>query len=91
LRNFDGRVTEWIGNGAGGFTDTNLYRSVDMQWQVAAIGHFNGDAQDDVLWQNADGRVTEWLGSNTGWFSESNSYRSVDSHWHVQPHTDHFM
>ena len=31
-------------------------------WQVAAIGDFNGDTRDDLLLRHSDGTIVEWLG-----------------------------
>lgn len=86
-RNDDGRVTDWLGNTNGSFTDnlSNFLRPVDTQWQVAATGDFNGDGVADILWRNTDGHVTDWLGGSNGSFSDNlgNLYRDVDPSWQV--------
>ena len=82
-RNDDGRVTVWLGTATGQLSDTNVYRTVDTEWQVAATGDFDGDGLDDVLWRNTDGRLTNWLGTDTGVFQDSNLYRNVPVQWQV--------
>lgn len=82
-RNDDGRVTVWLGTATGQLSDTNVYRTVDTEWQVAATGDFDGDGLDDVLWRNTDGRLTNWLGVDTGVFQDSNLYRNVPVQWQV--------
>jgi hypothetical protein len=83
-RNDDGRVTSWIGTSGGTLVDSNVYRSVGVDWRVAATGDFNGDGRSDILWHNADGRVTTWSGTEGGAvFSDSNSYRTVGTDWQV--------
>jgi len=61
---------------------------------VAAIGDYNGDGTDDILWRNtATGNVTDWLGTPTGAFADNSAHASsvVDTHWHVQPEINAFI
>jgi hypothetical protein len=55
---------------------------------VAAIGDYNGDGRDDILWQSSStGQVTNWLGQPDGGFggNGANASSIVDTHWHIQP------
>ena len=58
-----------------------------FDWQVAAVGDYNGDGRDDILFRNDDGRLTNWLGTSTGGFSDNvaNGYLATDNQWHIQP------
>ena len=84
-----GAVTDWLGLSNGGFQDNaaNAFTNVPTSWHVAAIGDYNGDANDDILWRNDDGRMTDWLGLSNGGFQDNaaNSFTSVPTSWHVQP------
>jgi hypothetical protein len=88
-RNTDGRITDWLSTANGGYApnSANFYTSLDNSWHVVAVGDYNGDATDDILWRNNDGRITDWLGNSTGGFTDNavNSLNGVDTHWHVQP------
>jgi len=85
-----GQVTDWLGTAAGGFTDNSAHAATTLStdWQVAAIGDYNGDGTHDILWRNTTtGDVTDWLGTATGGFADNSAHASstVDTHWHVQP------
>jgi hypothetical protein len=86
-RNADGRLTNWLSdaNGVFGSNSTNAYHSVPLDWQVAAIGDFNGDGRDDILWRNSDGRLTNWLCTVDGGFQDNvaNAYNSVSTDWQI--------
>ncbi|GAA4742149.1 hypothetical protein GCM10023264_04090 [Sphingomonas daechungensis] len=88
-RHDDGRITDWLGTANGGFSPNaaNSLNGVSVDWQVAAIGDFNGDGRDDILWRNVDGRMTDWLGTATGGFADNaaNAYNSVATQWDVKP------
>jgi Ca2+-binding RTX toxin-like protein len=86
-RNNDGRITDWLGTSTGGFTDNaaNALASVSTDWQIAAVGDFNGDGHDDILWRNSDGRITDWLGNGNGGFTpnSANFLNNVSTDWQV--------
>lgn len=86
-RNTDGRITNWLGNGSGGFTSNagNSLNGVSLDWQVVGIGDFNGDGRDDIMWRHADGRITNWLGTASGGYADNvaNAYNSVSLDWQV--------
>ena len=86
-RNMDGRITDWLGTASGGFIDNvaNAYNGVALEWQVAAVGDFNGDNRDDILWRGVDGRITDWLGTASGGFAPNSAsfYDSVGTDWQI--------
>jgi hypothetical protein len=86
----DGTVTEWLGTTSGGFSDnwSNAATSVPTNWHVAAIGDYNGDAIDDILWRADDGTLTNWLGTSTGSFADNWAHAAtfVPTNWHVETH-----
>jgi hypothetical protein len=88
-RSDSGEVTDWLAKANGGFTGNiaNADNHIDSSWHVVEVGDFNGDALDDVLWQNDDGTVTNWLGQSNGSFvgNIANADNQVDAGWHVQP------
>ena len=86
-RHADGRITNWLGTGSGGFSDNvaNAYNAVSTDWNVAGIGDFNGDGRDDILWRHDDGRLTDWLSSVNGGYlpNSANIYTSVATDWQI--------
>ena len=86
-RNDDGRVTDWLGNANGSFSDnvSNILRPVDTGWQIAGTGDFNGDGHGDILWRSSDGWYTDWLGTAAGGFSDNlgSFLRNADPSWQV--------
>ena len=85
-----GQVTDWLGTANGGFADNSTHASITVStdWQVAAIGDYNGDGIDDILWRSTTtGNVTDWLGRADGGFTDNSAHAAalVDMHWHSQP------
>jgi FG-GAP-like repeat len=65
-RNADGSLQEWLMNGttitsskAPTFQGSTI--SPDASWSVAAMGDFDGDGHQDILWRNTSGALSEWL------------------------------
>ena len=58
-----------------------------ISWTVVAVGDYNGDGRDDILWRNSNGQLSDWLGTATGGFTpnDANAFTSVPTTWHVQP------
>jgi hypothetical protein len=54
---------------------------------VVAIGDYNGDGREDILWRNVDGQLSNWLGTAAGGFISNGAVAgtSVPISWHVQP------
>jgi hypothetical protein len=90
-----GQINDWLGTATGGFTDNGAHASTTLatNWQVAAIGDYNGDGIDDILWRDTTtGQVTNWLGNPSGGFADNSAHAAttVDTHWHVQPQAELF-
>jgi hypothetical protein len=87
-RSDDGTVRDWIGQSNGAFAGNvvNLNQTIPTDWHIVAIGDYNGDALDDLLWRNNDGTVTDWLGQPNGSFigNTANLNTVVPTDWHVQ-------
>jgi hypothetical protein len=84
----DGTVREWLGQIGGSFVGNtaNFNVNVATDWHVVGIGDYNGDAVDDLLWQNTDGTIVEWAGQSNGAFADNsaNVTIAVPTDWHVQ-------
>ena len=70
-RHTNGTITNWLGQGSGGFTGNfaNANLALTNEWKVAGVGDFNGDGYDDILWRHTNGTVTNWLGDANGGFT----------------------
>ena len=88
-RNDNGQLSNWLGQANGGFVNNGAVSGafVPLAWSVVAIGDYNGDGRDDILWRNANGTVTDWLGNANGSFTpnDANAASVVPTAWHVQP------
>ena len=88
-RNSNGQLSNWLGQANGGFVNNGAISGVfvPLAWSVVAIGDYNGDGRDDILWRNSNGTVTDWLGNANGSFTpnDANAAQVVPTAWHVQP------
>ena len=88
-RNDNGQLSNWLGQANGGFVNNGAVSGafVPLAWSVVAIGDYNGDGRDDILWRNSNGTVTDWLGNTNGSFTpnDANAATVVPTAWHVQP------
>ncbi len=88
-RNTNGTISTWSSQANGGFVNNGAISGVfvPLAWTVAAVGDYNGDGRDDILWRNADGTVTDWLANPNGSFTPNDAAaaQSVPTAWHVQP------
>ena len=87
-RDNTGRVTDWLGQGSGGFSGNfaNADSNAGLDWQIAGIGDFNNDGRDDILWRNVNsGAITDWLGTSTGGFTSNfgTAYYELSTSWHI--------
>ncbi|MEO7410339.1 MAG: FG-GAP-like repeat-containing protein [Sphingomicrobium sp.] len=88
-RNDNGQLSNWLGQANGGFVNNGAISGVfvPLAWSVVAVGDYNGDGRDDILWRNTNGTVTDWLGNANGSFTpnDANAAQVVPTVWHVQP------
>ena len=86
-RHDDGTVTDWLGQADGGFASNgdDIAIKVGANLQVDAIGDFNGDGLDDLLWGSDSGDISQWLGQADGSFlGNPNANYDVATSWQVQ-------
>jgi hypothetical protein len=75
----------WEMNG-GVFTDryVNLPTVTPAIWRIVANADFNGDATDDLVWQNlASGSRAIWLMNGTSWAGDYVVLPSVTTDWEI--------
>jgi len=63
-----GQIITWLGTADGGFANNqvNFIRFKPDGYEVQAVGDFNGDGRDDVLWRNKAGTLTVTTGTAVG-------------------------
>ena len=88
-REASGQLTDWLGTATGGFTQNsaNFSELVSVQWSIAAVGDYNGDGRDDLLWrQDSTGWMTNWLGTSAGAFTanSANFSTGADTSWQIE-------
>ena len=77
-----------LGNANGSFTgNVNFHLNPGLDWHVVAIGDYNGDGRDDILWQSDAGTLTDLLGNADGSFTGNvaNFTANLSSDWHLEP------
>jgi hypothetical protein len=86
-RNDNGTIREWLGQSDGTFigNTANVNFVPPTGAHVVAIGDYNGDAIDDILWSN-NGTITESLGTSNGSFVDNSAHVNITTgtDWHVQ-------
>ena len=88
-RHTDGTISNWLGTASGGWSpnDAKAAVQVPLEWSVVAIGDYNGDGRDDILWRHTDGTTSNWLGTASGGWApnDANAAAPVPNVWIVQP------
>jgi hypothetical protein len=83
-RDATGLLGIWFG-GEIGF-DAPSYQNAhgpgDLSWQIQAIGDFDHDRRDDILWRHTSGQVGIWLMDGVRFVGDDYP-RLVDSAWQV--------
>ena len=87
-RDESGLTINWLGEADGGFADNyaNSVVNIPTNWSVAAVGDFNGDGRDDILWREANGLTIDWLGEADGGFADNytNSIVNIPTNWQIE-------
>jgi hypothetical protein len=83
-----GAVSNWLADADGGFTANDakaLNNQISSSWHISAVGDFNGDSRDDVLWRHEDGTMSDWLGRDDGSFqiNDANASIKVSNDWRI--------
>lgn len=87
FRNDDGAIFDLLGTFVGGVVNNgdNSWMAVSTSLHIAAVGDFNGDGRDDILWRDATGTITDWLSTPSGGFAvgsgDANTTVALD--WHI--------
>jgi hypothetical protein len=88
-RNDNGAVFTFLSTANGGVINNgdNSYAAMSNVWHVEAIGDYNGDGRDDILWRHDNGTVIDWLGTASGGFTDNsgNLFTSIALAWQVTP------
>ena len=88
-RNDNGGVFNFLSTENDGVVNNgdNSYAAMSNAWHIEAIGDYNGDGRDDILWRHDDGTITNWLATEAGGFTanEANLMTNVGLQWQVQP------
>jgi len=88
-RNSAGLTIDWLANasGDGGFSSNYAHSAVQVatSTSIAAIGDYNGDGRDDILWRSSSGAPSEWFANTNGGFTDHFAIPTVPTAWHVEP------
>src|SRR6185503_8446881 len=45
----------------GSGTNLTVFWTPSVDWEVAAVGDFDGDSSPDLMWRSGDGRLVAWF------------------------------
>ena len=79
-------VSIWLATGDGNFSvdSASGINQAAFGWHVGAIGDYNGDGRDDVLWHYQTGLLSVWLETPTGAFTvDSVGARVSPNDWYI--------
>jgi hypothetical protein len=81
MRDAAGNLGAWFMNGASA-TGAGL-GNVAHSFAVAAVGDYNGDGRDDILWWHDNGNLGAWF--MNGAAASAISYGGVSHDWIINP------
>jgi len=85
MRAANGSITVWLGQASEQFTSfTPTRQLLDGNWKIVAIGDYNGDGKDDLLWRHGSGEAGEWLATGSGDFAYNGAIPTLDPSWQIQ-------
>ncbi|WP_309611458.1 FG-GAP-like repeat-containing protein [Sphingomonas sp.] len=88
-RSDGGVISTWssAANGSYSYTAAFGLTGVPNDWQIVAIGDYNGDSRDDIMWRNSSGTISSWLGQPDGTiaFNTAAGFVTQATTWHVAP------
>jgi FG-GAP-like repeat/RTX calcium-binding nonapeptide repeat (4 copies) len=80
-----GVLTNYLAQPGGQFTAvTPATQVTDLNWKIVAIGDYNGDGRDDLIWMHSSGVTAEWLATTNGQFVNNGGAMSVPAGWTAQ-------
>jgi hypothetical protein len=71
-----------------GYSDAPLYAVLDLTWEIAGAGDFNGDGNTDILWRfygagEGQGTTIIWFMNGTSISSQGYPYQVTDTDWKI--------
>ncbi len=83
----DGLVHQWKMQNGDRVASSNLYNGalIGSDWNLIGAGDFDGDGDDDILWQHKDGLVHQWEMQNGDRVAGANLHNGalIGSDWNL--------
>jgi hypothetical protein len=78
-------LSTWLGTSTGGWTvnDAAALTAPHPEIERQAIGDFNGDGRDDILWLSDSGQLSTWSGTLAGSFLQNASFAIRPASWQI--------